>query len=188
MKAHMSDDEKLEILWNERLITHTMLKFGRSLDAEDWAEHASCFTDPVNINFKKFTGFDEVRVGSVLWTRFAELILSSAPRHHMLSNFKITIDGDRAFAVVNMISSLWTTTEQGRTANRQYGWYDVWFARQADEWTISRLKHDVQGVEGNAATLQNHDPEFTKIAKEVFSPSHMDAAKAYLIEVGGPKT
>jgi hypothetical protein len=183
--AHMGDDEQLETLWSERLITHTMLKLGHSLDTGDWAAHASCFTDPVNINFAKFTGFDEVRVGAVLWARFAELILSTAPRHHMLSNFKITVDGDRAYATVDMISSLWTATELGTATNRQYGWYDVWFVRQENEWNISRLKHDVKGVDGNAATLENHDPEFAAIAQEVFSPANMGAAKAYLIQIGG---
>jgi hypothetical protein len=123
----MDDTERLNLLWDERSITRTMLKFGSSLDTGDWTGHASCFTDPVNINFKSFTGFDEVRVDAVLWARFAEVILSSAPRHHVLGDFEINIDGDRAYATVNMISSQWTETQEGRTANRQYGWYDVRF-------------------------------------------------------------
>jgi hypothetical protein len=179
----MGDDEKLQTLWNERLITRTMLKFGQSLDARDWVAHAACFTDPANINFKSFTGRDEVRVGAALWARFAECILSTAPSHHILGNFEITIDGDRAHARVYMISSLWTETESGRAANRQYGWYDVGFERRGDAWKISRLKHDFQGVDGNAAALENHDPEFAKIAQEVFSPANVDAAKAYLNEI-----
>jgi len=47
------------------------------------------------------------------------------------------------------------------------------------------LKHDVKGVDGNAATLENHDPEFTAIAQEVFSPANTGAAKAYLNQIGG---
>ncbi|HEX4652359.1 MAG TPA: nuclear transport factor 2 family protein [Granulicella sp.] len=176
----MGDNEKLQTLWDERLIAHRMLAFGRSLDDRDWAAHATCFTDPVNINFKSFTGREEVRVGAALWARFAEFILSTAPSHHILGNFEIAIDGDHARARVYMISSLWTETEAGRTTNRQYGWYDVGFERRDAAWKISRLKHDFQGVEGNAASLETHDPEFAKIAQEVFSPANMAAAKAYL--------
>jgi SnoaL-like domain len=179
------DMAKLQTLWDERSINHTMLKFGHSLDARDWVAHAACFTDPVNINFKRFTGREEVRVGAALWARFAKFILSSAPSHHILGNFAIAIAGDRASAKVYMISSLWTETETGRMANRQYGWYDVCFERQGDEWKISRLKHDFQGIEGNAAGLENHDPAFVQLAQQVFSPANMEAAKAYLNQTGG---
>ena len=176
----MNDAEKLQTLWDERSINHTMVNFGHSLDARDWAAHAACFTDPVNINFSSFTGREEVRVGAALWAQFAALLLSTAPSHHILGNFKIAIDGDRAAAKVYMISSLWTETELGRVANRQYGWYDVRFERKGAEWKISRLKHDFQGVEGNAAALENHDPAFGMIAQQVFSPANIAAAKAYL--------
>jgi hypothetical protein len=182
-RPEMGDAEKLQTLWDERLITQTMLKFGHSLDTADWAAHASCFTDPVNIDFSKFTGAGEIRLSVALWARFASVILANGPCHHMLGNFKIAINGDRAHANVDMISSLWTAAEQGTTTNRQYGWYDVWFVRQGDEWKISRLRHDFRGVDGNGAALENHDPEFLKLAQEVFSKANMDAAKAYLDNV-----
>ena len=75
--------------------------------------------------------------------------------------------------------------EIDRAANRQYGWYDVSLERQGDEWKISRLKHDFQGVEGNAAGLGNHDPAFIQLAQQVFSPANMAAATAYLKRTGG---
>jgi hypothetical protein len=181
----MNEAEKFQTLWDERSINHTMLNFGHSLDARDWAAHAACFTDPVNINFKSFTGREEVRVGAALWAQFAQLLLSTAPSHHILGNFKIVFNGGRASAKVYMISSLWTETETGRAANRQYGWYDVWFERQGDAWKISRLQHDFQGVEGNAAALENHDPVFARIVQQVFSPANTDAAQAYLSQFGG---
>jgi hypothetical protein len=180
-----NDKVKLQTLWDERSINHTMLKFGHSLDARDWAAHAACFTEPVNINFKRFTGREEVRVGAALWAQFAKFILSTAPSHHILGNFAPAIDGNRASARVYMISSLWTETPTGRGANRQYGWYDVRFERQGVEWKISRLKHDFQGVEGNASGLENHDPAFVQLAQQVFSPANMDAAKAHLNQTGG---
>jgi hypothetical protein len=180
-----NDKVRLQTLWDERLINRTMLKFGHSLDARDWVAHAACFTDPVSINFQHFTGREEVRVGAALWAQFAKCILATAPSHHILGNFAITIDGDRASARVYMISSLWTDTATGRAANRQYGWYDVSFERHGDEWKISRLKHDFQGVDGNAAGLGNHDPAFVQLAQQVFSPANTDAAKAYVNQTGG---
>ncbi len=180
----MRDEEKLQTLWDKRAITRTMLRFGHSLDIGDWTAHSSCFTDPVNIDFSKFTGLGEVRLGPVLWTRFAKVLLSTAPRHHLLGSFAITIDGDQAWATVDMISSLWTPAESGLSANRQYGWFDVSFARQGDEWRISRMKHDFQGVDGGGAAPQTHDPEFAQLSSEVFSPAHLAAARDYLEEIG----
>ncbi|MCP3730008.1 nuclear transport factor 2 family protein [Sphingomonas sp. MG17] len=179
----MDDTAKLQTLWDERAINQVMLAFGHSLDARDAAAHAACFTDPVNINFKAFTGRDEVRVPASLWAQFGGFILADAPSHHILGNFKIAIDGDRASARVYMISSLWTGAD--RAGNRQYGWYDVWFERAGDEWQISRLKHEFQGVEGNAAGLENHDPAFAAIAQQVFSPANVTAAQAWLDQMGG---
>lgn len=177
----MGDAEKLRTLWDERAINHAMLDFGHSLDARDRLAHAACFTDPVNINFKAFTGRDEVRVPAALWAQFGEFILAGGPSHHILGNFKIAIDGDRASARVYMISSLWTGEDSA--SNRQYGWYDVWFKRVGEAWKISRLKHDFQGVEGNAAGLANHDTAFAAIAQQVFAPANMEAAKMWLHEM-----
>jgi hypothetical protein len=175
----LSDEQKLQTLWDERAITHTMLGFARSLDVQDWAAHAACFTDPVNIDFKKFTGFDEVRLSPTLWANFAEVILAGAPRHHLLGTFRIDVNGDGAFASVDMISSLWTESESGTSANRQYGWFDVWFTRQDDEWRIARIKHDFQGVDGSAAKLAPN-PKIAELSQQVFSVENMAAAREYL--------
>ena len=176
----MRDEEKLQVLWDERLITRRLLKFGHSLDTKNWIAHTDCFTDPVNIDFSRFMKFAEVRVSAALWSRFAAFILSNAPCHHMLSAPDITIEGHDARATVQMISSLWTETEQGFTPHRQYGWYEVWLERRGDEWKISRLKHDFRGVDGKAAALVNHDPAFAKLVQDVFSPANIAAAQTYL--------
>ena len=180
----MIDAKKLRLLWDERLITQAMLNFGHTLDVGDWAKHATCFTDPVNIDFSRFTQTSEIRVAADLWAQFAQVILNTAPCHHMLGNFKITIDGDHAHVNVDMIASLWTTREHSLMANRQYGWYEAWLVRQGDAWKINRLKHDFRGVEGNGAAPEDHDLQFPQLAREVFSQENMDAAQVYLNKGG----
>lgn len=176
----MNDQDKLEVLWQERQITKTMLRFGRALDTGDWAGYAACFTGRVNIDFKRLTGFDEVRLDAVLWARFADLILSPLRRHHTLSNFNVNLEGDRAFALVYMTARHWKATDVGTNMNTQYGWYDVWLERDGEDWKISRLKHDYQWVEGNGALLENDDPEFKATVQRVFSSENMKAAVDYL--------
>jgi SnoaL-like domain len=94
------EKQKLQTLWDERAITHSMLKFARSRDTQDWIAHSDCFTDPVNIDFKKFTGLNEVRVSPRLWESFAELILAGATRHHLLGTFRIDVQGGRPTPVL----------------------------------------------------------------------------------------
>lgn len=176
----MNDQEKLDVLWQERQIIKVMLRFGRALDTGNWGDYAACFTNPVNIDFKRLTGFDEIRVDATLWARFADLILSPLRRHHTLSNFNVEIDGDRAFALVYMTARHWKSTDVGTSMNSQYGWYDVWLQRDGDDWKINRLKHDFQWVEGNGALLDNNDPEFEETVQRVFSSENIKAAAQYL--------
>lgn len=170
----MIDAEKLAILWDERAITQVMLRFGRALDLGDWPAYRSCFTDPVSIDFKRLTGFNEVRVRADDWTRFAELILTPVRRHHVYSNFDIRLDGDTAFAIVYMTARHWKATDLGTSDYTQYGWYDVWFERHAGEWLIARIKHDFQWVEGNNALFDMTEPTLRASMEVVFSNENCD--------------
>jgi hypothetical protein len=175
----MTNEEKLTALWDERQVMKVMLRFGRALDTGNWASYRSCFTDPVNIDFERLTGQPEVRIGADLWTKFAEQILSPVRRHHTYSNWHVTVEGDRAYALVYMTARHWKPNERGSAHNTQYGWYDVWFERMSgDEWLINRIKHDFQWVDGNDALLDVHDPELGKTMQEIFQEKNFAAARA----------
>jgi SnoaL-like domain len=176
----MTNEEKLLELWEDKQVARVMLRFGRALDTGDWAAYRSCFTDQVNIDFKRLTGQDEVRVSADLWTRFAEQILSPVRRHHTYTNWDIRVDGDRAYALVYMTARHWKATDLGGSENTQYGWYDVWFERAGDGWLINRVKHDFQWVAGNDALLVTQDPELGATMQEVFTAENKKAAQAVL--------
>ena len=174
----MTNEEKLLELWEDKQITKVILRFGRALDTGNWPAYRSCFTNPVNIDFKRLTGQDEVCIDADLWTRFAEQILSPVRRHHSYSNFDITVDGDRAHAVVYMTARHWKATDLGTSDNTQYGWYDFWLRRDGDGWQIYRVKHDFQWVEGNNALLDPHEPELAATMQTIFTDGHFQAAQA----------
>lgn len=176
----MTNEEKLLELWEERQVMKAMLRFGRALDTGDWTAYRSCFTNPVNIDFRRLTGQSEVRVDADLWTRFAEQILSPVRRHHVYSNWDIKVEGDRAYALVYMTARHWKSTDIGTSSNTQYGWYDVWFERHDGEWLMNRIKHDFQWVEGNGALLDVHEPELMKTMAAIFCAENVEAAAAVL--------
>lgn len=171
----MTEAEKASALWEEKQVMKVILRFGRALDTGNWAAYRSCFTDPININFKRLTGFDEVRIGADLWTLFAEQILTPVRRHHVYSNFDMTIEGDHAHALVYMTARHWKSTDNGTSMNTQYGWYDFWFERRGDEWLMNRIKHDFQWVEGNGGLLDVHEPELVKTMQKIFTTENIEA-------------
>ena len=168
----MTDQEKLDVLWDERAITAVMRRFGRSLDLGDWPGYRSCFTDKVQIDFKRLTGVAEVQVDADDWTVFAERILSPVRRHHVFTNFDIRLDGDGAFAIVYMTSRHWKATDMGASEYNQYGWYDVWFQRHGEDWKICRIKHDFQWVSGNNALFDMQEPGLVAAMRTVFSDAN----------------
>jgi hypothetical protein len=180
----MTNEEKLLELWEDKQVGRVMLRFGRALDTGDWTAYRSCFTDQVNIDFKRLTGMDEVRVDAELWTRFAQQILSPVRRHHVYTNWDISVQGDRAYALVYMTARHWKATDLGASDYTQYGWYDVWLEKVGDGWLINRIKHDFQWVEGNNALFDMNDADLSATMAQVFSKANMAAAASALLVSG----
>ncbi len=176
----MNIEAEMRRLLDQEAVQKVMLRFGRSLDTGNWEAYRSCFTAHINVDFKRLTGQDEVRVDADLWTRFADLILSPVRRHHVYTNWDISIDGDRAYALVYMTARHWKASDMGAPEYNQYGWYDVWFERAGDAWLINRIKHDFQWVSGNNALFDMNEPELAKTMALVFSDANKKAAQAAL--------
>jgi hypothetical protein len=176
----MNIETEMRRLLDQEAVQKVMLRFGRSLDTGNWEAYRSCFTVHINVDFKRLTGQAEVRVDADLWTRFADLILSPVRRHHVYTNWDISVDGDRAYALVYMTARHWKASDMGAPEYNQYGWYDVWFERAGDAWLINRIKHDFQWVSGNNALFDMNEPELAKTMALVFSDANKKAAQAAL--------
>lgn len=167
----VDSETKLAILWDERAITNTMLRFGRSLDLGDWEACRSCLSDQLEVDFERLTGFPPVHAPAEALTDFGECILSPMRRHHVYSNFSIRLDGDSATAIVYMTARHWKATDLGASDYNQYGWYEVGFARTGEDWHITRLKHDFQWVDGNNALFEMNDPKVVAAIGRLFTPA-----------------
>jgi hypothetical protein len=173
-----STAQMLETLWVRSQIEAVMLRFGRALDLGDWPAYRSCFADRFRVNFERLTGQPEVHVDADLWTRFAQLILSPVRRHHQYSNLTVTVDGDRAEAVIYMVARHWKATDGGSPEYTQVGWYENTFQQIQGEWKITRLLHTYQWVSGNGALFDFNDPELVKVMGQVFAKENRVTAEA----------
>lgn len=175
----MTNDEKLDILWQEREITKVILRFGRALDTGDWVSYRSCLPDQVLIDFERLTGRAPALVDADLLTRWADVFQSPQRRHHVYTNFSIEIADGRAEAVVYMTARSWRPTDTGSAQNTQYGWYNLGLESRDDRWLLTRIKHDFQWVDGNQGVLIGETPEAFTLADEVFSTENQEAARAF---------
>lgn len=174
------DFDKLETLWEERKVTKVIQRFGRCLDTGDWETYRACFTEQVNMDFKRLTGRDEVRIDVALMSRFGDLFLSQVRRHHSYGNFDVTFEGERAHAHVYFTARHWRATDNGQSSNTQYGWYDFWLEKRDGGWLINRIKHDYQWVDGNGALFDLDEPELAEVMAAIFTDENMRAARSVL--------
>lgn len=165
----MTRDEMVVNLWEREAVKKVMLRFGRALDTGDWAAYRSCFTDPVTVDFQRLTGQPIVQVDPDLFTLFASQILAPVRRHHSYSNWDINVEGDHADALVYMTSRHWRQTDFGASENAQYGWYEVRFIKQGNDWLITSLKHDFQWIGGNASLFDLNDPSLIDTMGKLFN-------------------
>jgi hypothetical protein len=164
--------QMVERLWARSQIEAVMLRFGRALDTGDWAAYRTCFADRFRVNFERLTGQPEVYVDADLWTRFAEVILSPVRRHHQYSNLTVSVQGDRADAVIYMVARHWKATDAGAAEYTQVGWYENSFGYLEGEWKITRLLHTYQWIEGNGALFDFTDPVLVEVMAQVFAPQN----------------
>src|SRR3981081_119693 len=137
--TRLSHEQMIEALWTRSEIEQVMLNFGRALDLGDWPLYRSCFADRFRVNFERLTGQPEVFVDADLWTHFAKVILSPVRRHHQYSNLTVSVDGDRAEAVIYMVARHWKATDNGSAEDMQEGWYENTFACIDGQWKITRV-------------------------------------------------
>lgn len=166
---NLTQAQKIDVLWARAEVERVMLNFGRALDTGDWKLYRSCFADRFRVNFERLTGQAEVHVDADLWTQFAKVILSPVRRHHQYSNVSITLDGDRADAVIYMVARHWKATDGGDSEYTQNGWYENSFARIGGDWKITRLLHTYQWISGNGGLFDFSDPELIDVMGRVFA-------------------
>jgi len=168
MLQELTNAAKIETLWAHHQLEQLMIRLARGIDRGEWSLYRSCFTEQINVNFERSTGFPEVCVNADLWTRFAALILAPVRRHHQFSNFCFETDGDHAQGVIYLVARHWKATDGGASEFVQNGWYENAFARIEGEWKITRMLHTHSWISGNGALLSNHAPEVLELMKQVF--------------------
>lgn len=132
----MSDDPRLQKLLDRAEITDLMVSFGAALDNKDWAAYANCFTEDGSFTIMGQTrhGREAIADGPARdLTRYDGL-------QHIMTNHRITIDGDRATSI-NYLFGIHIPDASNPGQHADIGArYDCQCVRTPDGWKLAEAE------------------------------------------------
>ena len=123
-----------EIL-DRQAIVEVIDRYGLSLDAKDYARFQTCFTRDAKVTYE---GLDQPLDGPEATAAFCERALASfIATQHLLGNYDITIDGDRASAQTYLHATHVAPPESGGAILIVGGTYVDELVRTPEGWKIA---------------------------------------------------
>lgn len=122
-------------------------------DAKDWVAVRALFVDEIDVDFSSLGGAADRMPADALVGGWESGLHAQKESHHMTSNHRVRVDGDRAEA-----------TAQGYAYNRltgaaaedvEDGFWEVWgtytipFVRSSDGWRMSGMTFEAKHTSGN---------------------------------------
>ena len=136
----------LQSVRDELDIQRVIHDYAWACDNGDWALLRSIFTDDAELDYSTTGGPAGPRDEIVAWL---EASLSQVETiHHVVSNFQIDLDGDRADVVAMFHCSIRLPGADGMLVTG--GYYREEHVRTADGWRIRRLLEDNRWMDGPA--------------------------------------
>jgi 3-phenylpropionate/cinnamic acid dioxygenase small subunit len=133
------DSERLRCLDDKQALHELLVSYAWACDDRDWARYRSVFTDDATIDYTGAFGRSGRRDEIAAWIE--ELMGGPTLEHtqHMLSNFYVELDGDRAAGRVNYLNPDVFSRPEGRSLLVNGGIYRFEAVRTDAGWRLSSL-------------------------------------------------
>jgi SnoaL-like domain len=129
-------------------IAEVLIRYATGIDSKDWPLLRSCWTDEIDVDYQQLGHFTSA---DALTDVMRQLHENMGPTYHRLSNFVISVDGDRATVRSYVHAVLMLEPDDSTNWVDALGHYDDVFVRTDDGWRIS------QRVSRTARTLAGGD-------------------------------
>ena len=117
-------------------VRDVLVRYATAIDTRDWTLLRSCFTDDAETDYGESGSWRDVDG----LTAFMEAAHAGfGPTNHMLSNFVIDVDGDRARATTYVHAVLVFADDPSAWVD-SVGRYDDTLVRTVDGWRIDRRR------------------------------------------------
>ena len=137
-------------LLDRATITDVVNRYATGLDRRDWPLLRSIFTDDIDMEYTS-VGIKPGRYSADKWVRNSEVLFAGfGPTQHTLTNHAITLEGDKAHAVVYMRAEHFI--EDLAPAENRWtigGYYTVDLIRAPAGWKIHAMGLHVTWQTGN---------------------------------------
>jgi 3-phenylpropionate/cinnamic acid dioxygenase small subunit len=128
----------LQAIADRLAIEDVLTQYSYGVDTRNWAAWDECFTSDAMCDFTS------QGMGRLTPPELKEVLTRSDPirisSQHLVSNFRIQVDGDHATARSEMLcASTWRSDVPGQARlSRSGGWYDDELVRTARGWRIAQ--------------------------------------------------
>lgn len=130
-------------------IAEVLIRYATGIDAKDWPLLRSCWTEDVDADYGEIGRFSGADAITDLMKR---LHGAMGPTYHRLTNFAITVDGERATARSYVHAVLQAVPDDAASWVEALGHYDDELVRTSDGWRIARRATNIARVKAGAAS------------------------------------
>jgi hypothetical protein len=130
-------------------IAEVLIRYATGIDAKDWPLLRSCWTEDVDADYGEVGRFSGADAITDLMKRLHSVM---GPTYHRLTNFAITVDGERATARSYVHAVLQAVPDDAASWIEALGHYDDELVRTSDGWRIARRATNIARVHAGAAS------------------------------------
>jgi 3-phenylpropionate/cinnamic acid dioxygenase small subunit len=141
---------------DKQQIAEVLVRYATGIDSKDWPLLRSCWTDEIDVDYQQLGRFTDPDALTDIMRRLHE---NMGPTYHQMSNFDISVDGDRATVRSYVHVVLMLQPDDSANWIDAVGHYDDVFVRTTDGWRIS------QRVSRTARTLTGGDLASAAVAE-----------------------
>ena len=138
---------ELDQLQDERDIIAVGVRYAIAVDAKDWDSFRSCFTADASGDYSVHVPTYEALEAN------ARRLIPVTVTHHAVTNFQVTVDGDRATSRCHLVAFHYREGTPGGDTFTIRGVYSDRLVRTPDGWRISYRRLDRWHLEGNQKVI-----------------------------------
>jgi hypothetical protein len=116
-------------------IAEVLIRYATGIDSKDWPLLRSCWTDEIDVDYQQLGHYTSP---DALTDVMRQLHENMGPTYHRLSNFVISVDGDRATVRSYVHAVLMLQPDDDTNWVDALGHYDDVFVRTDDGWRINK--------------------------------------------------
>lgn len=148
------NEAQVRTLIDKDTIANIRVRFADYMDTQNWEGLTTLFTDLVDVDYSDLG----IPPRTMVKEEFVALLRNTLSREgiktqHYVSNFNISVEGDRATSIAYVYARHYLSTEQGANTFDLNGYYTEKLLRTENSWQITAIKLSVRWTKGKPENI-----------------------------------